>query len=205
LLYLLVNLALLNAIGLQGLAGSDAAAAEVMRRAMGEPGAALISLVVAIAALTSANATAITGARSTCALGRNFAELKWLGRWHAGRDTPGNGLIAQTGVALLLVLAGAFARDGFQLAVEYTAPVFWLFLLLVGISLFVLRTREPDAERPFRVPLYPVLPAIFCATSLYLLYSSLAYTGLGALVGILVLSVGGVLLTLLHPLKETHE
>jgi amino acid transporter len=199
LLYLLANLAYLNALGHDGLAKSDAVAADVMRRALGEPGVVLISLIVGVAALTSVNATAITGARSTCALGQGFAELAWLGRWHGKRDTPHNAIVCQAGIALLLVLGGAFARDGFELAVEFTAPVFWFFLLLVGIALFVLRAREPDAPRPFRVPLYPLLPALFCATSLYLLYSSVAYTGIGALVGIGVLALGAVLLTVLHP------
>ena len=202
LLYLLVNLAFLKALGLGGLASSEAPAADVMRLALGEPGAALISLIVAIAALTSANATAITGARSTCALGRGFTGLRWLGRWQARRNTPANAILAQSGAALLLVLAGGFARDGFRLAVEYTAPIFWFFLLLVGVALFVLRAREPDAPRPFRVPLYPLLPAIFCATSLYLLYSSLAYTGTGALVGVAVLAIVGLLMTLLRPLPN---
>ena len=60
---------------------------------------------MALAALTSANATAITGARSTYALGQTYPELRWLGRWHGRRETPGNALIAQGGVALVLVLA----------------------------------------------------------------------------------------------------
>jgi amino acid transporter len=203
-LYLLANIAFLRTLGLEGIAGSDAVAAEVMRRAMGEPGAAVISLVVAIAALTSANATAITGARSTYALGQSFPGLGWLGHWHGRRETPGNALIAQGGVALILVLAGAFARDGFALAVDYTAPVFWAFLLLVGLGLFVLRIREPDVERPFRVPLYPVLPALFCLTCGYMLWSSVTYTGAGALVGIAVLVIGGCILLLLSP-KQTEE
>ena len=204
-LYVLANLAFLRALGLQGVAESDAVAAEVMRLAMGEAGAAVISLVVAIAALTSANATAITGARSTYALGRSFTQLGWLGEWNGVRDTPGNALVAQGGIALLLVLAGAFARDGFVLAVDYTAPVFWGFLLLVGLSLFVLRVREPDAPRPFRVPLYPVLPALFCLTSAYMLWSSLTYTGAGALVGIAVLVLGGCILPLLSPRRNERE
>jgi APA family basic amino acid/polyamine antiporter len=201
LLYLLANFAYLNALGFAGLARSDAVAADVMRLAMGEGGVALISLVVGVAALTSANATAMTGARSACALGRSFVQLSWLGRWHGKRDTPHNAIVLQAAIALLLVVAGGFARDGFELAVEYTAPVFWLFLLLVGIGLFVLRMREPQVVRPFRVPLYPLLPAVFCATSLYLLYSSVAYTGIGALVGIGVLIVGAALLLLLRPVS----
>lgn len=199
LIYLLVNFAFVRALGLAGMADADAVAAQVMRRSMGDAGAAMISLIVAIAALTSANATAITGSRTACALGRGFPALHWLGWWDMDRDTPGNALIAQGGIALALVVAGAFAPDGFRLAVEYTAPVFWFFLLLVGLSLFILRMREPEAPRPFRVPLYPILPSVFCLTSAYLLYSSIAYTGLGALLGLAVLATGGLMLLIIRP------
>lgn len=201
-LYLLANLAFLNALGLAGMAASGAVAADVAGVAFGPAGAGIIAAAIAIAALTSANATAITGARTSCAIGRTYRGLGWLGRWNETRDTPGNALIAQAAVALMLVVAGAFARDGFALVVEYTAPVFWLFLLLTGIGLFVLRRRYPAIERPFRVPLYPVTPAIFCLTTAYLLWSSLAYTGWGALAGCAVLGAGAVLLLFLKPNDE---
>ncbi|MBB5699612.1 APC family permease [Sphingomonas yantingensis] len=200
-LYVLANLAFLNALGLAGVARSEAVAADVARAAFGPTGAALIAGAVAIAALTSANATAITGARTTCAIGREYPGLRWLGRWNERRDTPGNALLAQAAIALALVAAGAVARDGFALVVDYTAPVFWLFLLLTGLSLFVLRRRDPGIERPFRVPLYPVTPALFCATTAYLLWSSLAYTGWGALAGCVVLASGAVMLVFLKPAK----
>ena len=203
-LYLLVNIAFLRVLGMSGMAGTDAVAAAVMGAAFGTSGAAIISLIIAVAAITSANATVITGARSTCALARTVPALRWAGEWRKDRDTPGNAILAQGAMALVLVLAGAFAPDGFRLAVEYTAPVFWGFLLLVGIGLFVLRRRDPERPRPFRVPLYPVLPAIFCATSFYLLYSSLAYTGLGALVGVAVLALGVLLLLFFKP-QTTEE
>jgi amino acid transporter len=205
LLYLLANLAFLRALGLAGMAASDAVAAEVMRRATGESGAILIGLIVSISALTSANATAITGARTNCALGRSFPALRWLGSWDTDRDTPGNALIVQSAVALLLVIAGAFARDGFRLVVEYTAPVFWLFMLLTGLSLFILRVRDPSAERPVRVPLFPFFPAIFCLTNAYLLYSSLAYTGAGAIAGVAVLATGLLLLLFLRPVPRGED
>lgn len=198
-LYLLVNFAYVRALGLGGIAGTDVVAADLAERAAGSVGAVLISLLVAISALTSANGTSITGARTTYALGGSFRQLSWLGRWSPGGHTPRNALLVQGAIALLLIGAGAFARDGFRMAVEYTAPVFWLFLFLTGLSLFVLRRREPEAERPFRVPLYPVLPIIFCLTSLYLLYSSVAYTGTSALVGVAVLAAGALLLLFLRP------
>jgi len=204
-LYVLVNLAYLKVLGLGGMAEHNAVAAEVMGRVFGPTGAMLMSVIVVAAALTSANATLITGARSVYAVGRDFPALGFIGRWDARSGTPRAAIVTQGVLALALVGLGAFARDGFEVAVEYTAPVFWLFFLLVGISLFVLRRRDPDLPRPFKVPLYPVLPLLFCATSAYLLYSSLAYTGRGALVGVAVLAIGGLLLLLFKPTPRHEE
>jgi basic amino acid/polyamine antiporter, APA family len=196
-LYLLVNLAYLNALGLSGMAGSEAVGGDVMRRAFGESGVWLIGILVAISALTSANATIFTGARTNYALGRDFPVFSFLGKWNANAGAPVNAFIVQGLIALGLVCLGLATRKGFETIVEYTAPVFWFFFLLVGVALFVLRRKEPRAERPFKVPLYPLTPLIFCLTSAYLLYSSLAYTGLGALVGVGVLLVGALLLAAL--------
>ena len=204
-LYLLVNLAYLRVLGLGGMAASDAVAADLVRAAFGPTGSAVMSAIVVAAALTSANATMITGARSVYAVGRDFPALGFIGRWDRQHGTPRAAMLAQGVLSLLLVGLAATAIDGFRTAVEYTAPVFWLFFLLVGLSLFVLRRRDPGRERPFRVPLYPVLPLLFCATSAYLLYSSLAYTGMGALVGVGVLALGGVLLLFLEPSTRTQE
>jgi APA family basic amino acid/polyamine antiporter len=197
-LYLLANLAYLRALGLAGMAGSEAVAADVMRSAAGDAGAAAISLIIAVAAVTSINATVFTGARTAFALGRDYPTLAFLGHWNEKSGTPRNALLIQGAAALALVIAGAFTRDGFQTAVDFTAPVFWFFFLMAGLSLFVLRRREPDIARPFKVPLYPVLPIIFCLTNAYLLYSSLAYTGKGALVGVAIVAVGGFILLFLE-------
>ena len=85
---------------------------------------------------------------------------------------------------------GAAARDGFTAMVEYTAPVFWMFMFLIGASLFVFRRRDPKAPIPYRVPLYPLTPLVFCATALYLVHASIAYAGTGALVGLAILAAG---------------
>ena len=123
-------------------------------------------------------------------MGRDFTALRFLGRWHPVTRTPVNALLTQGVMALALVALGGLTRNGFETMVEYTAPVFWLFLFLTGVALFVLRRRDPDRSRPFRVPFYPLTPLAFCVSSGYLVYSSLAYTGLGALVGVAVLAAG---------------
>jgi amino acid transporter len=193
-LYLLVNLAYLRALGLSGMAASDAVAADAVRRSLGDAAARTLSVIVAISALTSANATIFTGARTNYALGRDLQVLSGLARWDPRRGTPRVALIVQSVVALALVGFGTLARKGFETMVEYTAPVFWLFVFLVAVSLIVLRRRDPDTPRRFRVPLYPLTPALFAAAAAYLCYSSLVYTGIGALAGVAVLALGGLVL-----------
>ncbi|MFP2928416.1 APC family permease [Pyxidicoccus sp. 3LG] len=193
-LYLLVNVAYLRGLGHAGMAGSEAVAADLMQRALGTGGALGISVLIAISALTSANATVLTGARTHYAFGRDSALFNGLGRWHARANTPTRALLVQGAITLALVGLGTLTRQGFQTMVEYTAPVFWLFFLLTGVSLMVLRVREPDVPRPFRVPLYPLTPLLFIGICAYVFYSSLAYTGLGALAGLAVLGTGAVLL-----------
>ena len=195
-LYLLVNWAYLQGLGLAGMAGSEVVAADLMRAAFGAPGAKLISLLVVAAALSSTNATIFTGARTSFALGRDVRFFRFLGRWDAGTETPANALLVQGAVALGLVGVGAWTRQGFEAMVDYTAPVFWLFFGLAGAALFVLRRIEPETDRPFRVPLYPAVPLLFCAACLYMLWSSVAYAGTGALLGVGVLLAGIPLLAL---------
>jgi APA family basic amino acid/polyamine antiporter len=202
--YLLVNLAYLRGLGLNGMAQSNAVAGDLMGNAFGETGLVLMALLVAISALTSANATIFTGARSNYALGRDFPLFSVMGKWNSTTAGPVNSFLIQGLISLILISLGLFSRNGFETMIEYTSPVFWFFFLLVGISLFILRYKEPNVERPFRVPLYPLTPIIFCCTSAYLLYSSIVYTGWGSLVGIGVL-LAGVLLQLVGPLRPKDK
>ena len=189
-LYLLVNWAYLRALGLSGMAGSEAVAADLMRNSLGERGSEFVSILVVISAITSANATVFTGARTNYALGLDFRLFKFLGRWRKHRNTPTNSLLVQGAIALALVLIGTLTRRGFATMVEYTAPVFWFFFFMVGLSVIVLRIKEPFIKRPFGAPLHPLLPLAFCASCLYMLQASIAYTGVGALVGVAVLLAG---------------
>lgn len=189
-IYLLINLAFLNVLGIDGIAASEAVGVDVMRVTVGEAGVFFIGVLVLLAALTSTNATIFTGARTNQALGRDFRFFSFMAKWKSNSSTPVNALIVQGAVATGLIVIGSFARSGFQSMVDFTAPIFWLFILCTGLSLFVLRHKEPNVHRPFKVPLYPVLPAVFCLTSGYLLYSSLLFAGTGALLGVAVLGVG---------------
>ena len=202
LLYLLLNFAYLNALGLPGMASSKAVAADLMRVSWGGGGAWLLGIVVVAAALSTLNATIFTGARTNYALGCDYVVFGALGRWHDGVSSPVNALLVQGAIALTLVLLGSLTPDGFQTMVAYTAPAFWLFFLLTGISLFLLRRQRDAAARTtgasdsFRVPLYPLTPLLFVGACGWMLYSSFKYAmsldpgSIGAMVGIAMLASG---------------
>ncbi len=187
-LYLLMNLAYLHVLGMGGMAGSKTVAADLARAVFGDTGGTVMAMIVALASLSTLNACIFTGARAAYAAGRDFERLGVLGRWSGGRDTPAMALLVQAGIALVLVLAAALTRKGVQTMVDYTTPVFWLFLLGVALALF--RLRGASGPAPFQVPLYPVTPVLFALACVFMLKASLDYNGVGAMFGLLVLGLG---------------
>ncbi len=189
-LYVLINFAYLHVLGLDGLRKSNAVGADLMKIVAGQNGAIVLSLIVCITAASTLNGTIFTGARSYYALGRDVSLFHRLGIWEERGQTPANGLIVQGAIAVVLILFGSTTRDGFEHMVAYTAPVFWLFMLLVALSIIVFRMREPNRELPFRVPLYPLPPLILAAACAWMFYSALLYAGWGSIMGIVVLAIG---------------
>ena len=212
-IYLLVNLAYLWGLGFDKLRTSGTPAADVFQESFGSTGAKAMSLLVMISALGAVNGLVFTGSRIYTALGREHSVFAFLGRWNPRLGVPIWSIIVQAVISVVLILAVGMKEGqngidaaletiglsglpwdkfdgGFNTLIAGTAPVFWIFFLLTGISLFVLRRKDPNIERPFMTPLYPVIPLIFCATSCYMLYSSLKYAGTLSLLGFIPLALG---------------
>ena len=174
-IYLLVNTALLLGLGLSGLSQSKTAASDLLGFAFGPLAQKALGLFVAIAALTSINATMFVGARTNFAVGNDWKALRKLGQWQLDIGSPKQALLLQALISIGLIALGTEEADGFSAMVEFTAPVFWGFLFLVGLALLWLRRTDKQTSRPFKVPMYPVLPLIFCAACAWLTYSSVTY------------------------------
>jgi len=205
-IYLLVNAAYLNGLGFSGARQSSAIAADVLQGALGPAGAQTMAVLVMVSALGALNGLILTGARIYAAAGADFALFAPLARWHARWGTPVGAIVAQLVITVgLIFLVGHEAgrkllnaglagvgfdivswdgHGGFDTLLKCTAPVFWVFFLLTGLSLFVLRVKDRGLERPFSVPLFPVLPLIFCGTCAGMLYAAIDYAGALAWIGL---------------------
>lgn len=190
LIYVLVNGAYLQVLGLEQLRASDTIGVALTNKIIGSEGSFIMAVVVIISALSTANATIITGARTNYALGRDFPLLKYIGRWDPVFNAPINALLVQGVISFALVILGTFTQEAVSTMVDYTAPVFWFFILLTTSSLFIFRHKNDAIPDTFRVPFYPITPIIFMVVCLYLLYSSIMFTGWGAAVGIGILILG---------------
>jgi len=211
-IYLAMNAAYLAVLGFAGLRQSMTPAFDAVAIAVGPKEAQLVSVLVMISALGAINGMIFTGSRVFAVFGADHRLFGWLNR---GGPTaaPWAAIAAQSAVTLAMVFGvgtegGRGAIDaafgavrlrpipwddyygGFETLLAATAPVFWALFLAVGIGLMVLRRRNPERERPFSVPWYPLPPLVFCATCLFMLYSSLDYARGLAVLGAAPVGVG---------------
>jgi amino acid transporter len=153
------------------MAASKAVATESISTVFPKIGGNLISALVCISALGAVNGLIFTGARISYAMGAEHRLFRSLGRWHERTGTPAWALLVQGVIALTFIVAfGSFIDT-----VLYTAAAVYSFYLATNLAVIVLRLREPQTERPFKIVGYPVTTIIFCAACAFLIYSSVTY------------------------------
>jgi amino acid transporter len=143
-----------------------------MQAMFGDVGGRLMSALVCVSCLGAINGMVLTGARIYYALGAEHRLYAWLGKWNARFDAPLRSLLLQLAVSLALIVGFGWYAAGFEKLLNFTAPVFWAFIFMVGVSLFVLRHKEPNRPNVQRVPLYPWTPLAFCISAAFLFESS---------------------------------
>ena len=181
--YLLVNLVYLKALGHGGLVGTMTPASDTAGLVFGAWGDRFIALAISISTFGFLNLTMLAPTRVYYAMARDGVFLEAVSRLHPRFRTPALSIGIQAGWAILLALTGTYAQ-----LVDYVVFADWIFFGLAGASLFVFRRTLPAAHRPqdsFLTPGYPILPAIFVGGSV-LIVISVAWTnpvrsGLGAL------------------------
>jgi APA family basic amino acid/polyamine antiporter len=166
--YLAINVACFYILPVDSMAKSELVAADAIAPVFGRAGTSLVAALVMLATFGTANATVMTGSRFVYAMAKDGLFFSALARVHPRFRTPH---LAVAGIGLLGALY-ASSRTFEQLAAGIILGE-WPFYLLAVAAVFVLRRRAPDQARPFRVPLYPLLPTLFIAASLGLMINSL--------------------------------
>lgn len=171
LLYVLVTFSFVAVLGHAGLAESSTVGRDLIATVWPNRGPALMSGLIVISALGSLNGLIFAGSRITYAVGRDYRLFSALGRWNPKTRTPVLALTMQCVLACtLVVVLGSFTDT-----LLYTAAPVYAFYLWTSIALIVLRYREPSSRRPFRVPLYPIIPLVFAGSCSYLIYRAITY------------------------------
>ena len=171
LLYLLVNAAFLHALGYAGVALSGRVAADAVGGALPAAGANLTSALVCISALGACNGLVFTGARISYAVGAEHRAFAWFGSWNQRTGTPLRALLVQGLLALGLIIAlGSFVET-----ILYSTPAIYTFYLATSLAVIVLRRKEPQVQRPYRVTGYPLPNLLFAAVCGFLIYSAVRF------------------------------
>ena len=193
LLFVLVNAAYLAILTPAEMAATGGRTATVaMGRALGGGARGLLSLALMVSTFGAANGLALTGGRIAYATGRGQALFRWFARTNARTKTPVRGLVLQALLAIAALLA--FAHP-FQLLL-YTGLAYWAFAALTAAAVFVLRRRDPERERPFRVWAYPLTPTLFILASLAMAASVVVTSARNALVTVGIVAAGAAVYAL---------
>jgi APA family basic amino acid/polyamine antiporter len=185
--YLLTNLAYLRVLGVDGLAASTAPAADTMQALLGPVGGKVIAAGIAVSTFGFLNLVILVTPRVLQAMAADGVFFKRLAVLHPAYHTPAAAIVALAVCAVVLTLSGTFGQ-----LVDYVTFGDWIFFGLTVASLFIYRRREGGSAKGdgFRVPGYPVTPALFVLAAVYVVYSAIASNPKNAAIGAGLIALG---------------
>jgi APA family basic amino acid/polyamine antiporter len=133
-------------------------AVEAMRSFMGDRGATFIAVLILLSTFGATNCQLMPHSRVYFAMARDGLFFRSASKCHPTHRTPSNALIIQGLWASILVISGTFEK-----LTDLVIFASFIFYGATALGVFVLRRTMPDAPRPYKVPLYPFVPAFFVA------------------------------------------
>ena len=184
--YIVINLAYLWVAPASELAQATAPAALVAQRIFGNIGGKIVTVGILISVFGALNGYLLTGPRVayTLAVKKTLPASDSLAKLNKG-GVPANS------IWLIAVLASIYALTGqFNLLTDLTVFTIWIFYVLTFIGVIKLRKDRPELQRPYKVPLYPIIPAIAIIGGLFVIINQLLTATLIALGGIIITLIG---------------
>ena len=200
-LYLAVNAACLRSLGADGLAQTMVPATEVMHRALGESGAKLVALGIAVSTLGFLSQAILTGPRVYFAMARDGLFFRSVAQITKRTRVPAVAIVLQSCWTAVIALSGSYEQ-----ILNYVVSMNFVFFGLSATCLFVLRRREAEASAEpaagFRVPGHPFTTIIFIAACWLVVIDTIYKYPMNTFVGIAILLFGVPVYAVWHRLKE---
>jgi basic amino acid/polyamine antiporter, APA family len=188
-LYILTNASFLKIAGVEALSvmnqeENTIAAVEVMNIAWAS-GGMFISLLILVSTFNSTNNTLMTAPRIYYSMAQDGLFIKKAGEVHEKHKTPHKAILFQLIWCLVLIISGSF-----DMLTEMLVFVAFIFYGCGAFGVIVLRMKMPNAPRPFKVPLYPIIPLVFTVFSAFLVYYSIQESPGNAKIGLILVALG---------------
>ena len=185
-LYVGVNFVCVRTLGPQGLADTTVPATSVMRIAMGDAGARLIALGIAVSTLGFLSQSILTAPRVYFAMARDKLFFQSVAKVTARTHVPVVAIVLQSLWTLVVALSGRYEQ-----ILNYVVSMDFIFFGLTGASLFVLRRREgPAITEGYRVPWHPFTTGLFILACWLVVANTIYKYPMNSLLGMAILLLG---------------
>lgn len=185
-IYILINLAYLQVMPAAALGATPTPAADVAHLIFGDAGGKLVTIGILISVFGTINGYTMTGIRVPYAMALNnelpFSnQLKKLNR----QQVPANSAILLLLIAVIMIFTGQYNQ-----LTDLLIFVIWIFYTLVFVAVFILRKKEPDLVRPYKAPLYPIIPLIAIIGGCFIVVNTLLTQPVNTALGIFLTAIG---------------
>ncbi|HET9619919.1 MAG TPA: amino acid permease [Kofleriaceae bacterium] len=183
--YVSANIAYVHVLSAPVLAATTTPAADLATQILGPRGGAAISVLVIISTFGFLNLALMTAPRVYYAMAQDGLFFPIVARVSPRTHVPVAAIATQGVLAAGFVLINEYER-----LLGYAVFADWIFFALAGVALMVFRTTRPDAPRPYRTPLYPVVPILFVVAGLGIVVNTYITDLQNALIGTAILVIG---------------
>jgi basic amino acid/polyamine antiporter, APA family len=184
--YLLINVAYLFVMPASMLAATATPASDVANIIFGNFGGKFVTIGILVSVFGTINGYTMTGIRIPYTMALNN-ELPFSG---AFRNLNKNSIPVAGGILTLIISIIMIFSGQFNQLTDMLVFVIWWFYIMVFIAVFILRKREPELERPYKIPLFPVIPIIAIVGGVYIVLNTLFTQPLNAGIGIFLTAIG---------------
>lgn len=187
LVYVLISFVFVKELPFSIIPGNQNAASEAAIKIFGNIGGKIVTIGILISVFGSINGYTMTGTRVSYVLGKDneIVFSKFFAKLTNKSRVPLNSGIIQTIIAIIMIFLGTF-----DYLTDMLVFVMWIFSVMMFVGVFILRKKEPDLKRPYRINFYPLPPIIAIIGGTYIVFSTIIRQPVLAFLGIVITLLG---------------